>query len=75
MNLYKEHLWGGNLLKTDYGKDDVPDICAENWELSNHKDGKVFFDNSMTIDGLIKIDSIGYFGKDYTKEYFPIIVN
>ena len=35
----KDYLWGGNKLKTQYGKQSDKIPCAESWELSFHKDG------------------------------------
>ncbi|MDL2236876.1 class I mannose-6-phosphate isomerase [Christensenellaceae bacterium OttesenSCG-928-K19] len=37
--VYKEYLWGGRKLKTEYGKTDAPDIVAESWELAVHEQG------------------------------------
>ena len=31
---YKEYLWGGHRLRTDYHKSDAPDVTAESWELA-----------------------------------------
>lgn len=36
---YKDYLWGGNKLRTIFGKDTPYDVTAESWELSAHKDG------------------------------------
>lgn len=36
---FKDYIWGGTKLKTDYGKKSELDIVAESWELSTHKDG------------------------------------
>lgn len=35
----KDYLWGGNKLKTDFGKEYDGDVLAETWELSCHPDG------------------------------------
>ena len=35
----KDYLWGGNRLKTEYGKEFEGDVLAETWELSCHPDG------------------------------------
>lgn len=37
---YKDYLWGGNRLKTVYGKQCDYDIVAESWELSAHEAGQ-----------------------------------
>ena len=36
---FKDYLWGGTKLRTDFGKDCSLDKVAESWELSTHKDG------------------------------------
>ena len=37
---FKDYIWGGNRLKTQYGKQTPYDITAESWELSCHEDGE-----------------------------------
>lgn len=37
---FKDYLWGGDRLKTDYGKDTKMSPLAESWELSCHPDGE-----------------------------------
>ena len=37
---YKDYLWGGERLKTDYGKTTDMTPLAESWELSVHPDGE-----------------------------------
>ena len=36
---YKDYIWGGEKLRTKYGKDTDITPLAESWELSCHKDG------------------------------------
>ena len=36
---YKDYIWGGEKLRTKYGKDTDMTPLAESWELSCHKDG------------------------------------
>lgn len=35
----KDYLWGGNRLRTEFGKQSENDKIAESWELACHKDG------------------------------------
>lgn len=37
---FKDYIWGGTRLRTEYGKDCDYDRIAESWELSAHKDGQ-----------------------------------
>lgn len=40
MPAFKDYLWGGTRLKTEYNKKTELDKVAESWELSTHKDGE-----------------------------------
>ena len=44
--VFKDYIWGGTRLKTDFGFKSNLDILAEGWMLSCHKDG-----NSVVADG------------------------
>lgn len=46
---FKDYLWGGTRLKTEYNKNSSLDKVAESWELSTHKDGE-----SVVRDGEYK---------------------
>ena len=37
---FKDYLWGGQRLKTDFGFETPLDVVAEGWMLSCHKDGE-----------------------------------
>ncbi len=50
---YKNYIWGGSRLKTDFNKEYSGDILAETWELSSHPDGP-----SIIMNGV-------YQGKDF----------
>ena len=36
---FKDYIWGGEKLRTEYGKDTETIPLAESWELSCHPDG------------------------------------
>lgn len=42
---FKDYLWGGTKLKTEYDKKSDLDKVAESWELSNHRDGSSIVTN------------------------------
>ena len=46
---YKDYIWGGNKLKTKYGKQTKKTPCAESWELSFHKDGLTCLASGKTL--------------------------
>ena len=45
----KDYIWGGEKLKTKYGKQTEKTLCAESWELSFHKDGLTRLANGKTL--------------------------
>ena len=75
---YKEYLWGGTRLKTEYGKVDAPAVTAESWELASHPDGmSVVLDGPLrgkTIDELGHMDRDGFWGSECRSERFPLLV-
>ena len=37
--IYKAYIWGGNRLAACYHRPNLPDVCAESWEIAAHPDG------------------------------------
>lgn len=75
---YKEYLWGGTRLKSEYGKSDAPQVTAESWELASHRDGaSVVADGplkGMTIDELAQIDHDSFLGTACPVGEFPLLI-
>jgi mannose-6-phosphate isomerase len=75
---YKEYLWGGTRLKTEFGKADAPDVTAESWELSCHSDGLSLVDGGAyagkSIAELGEIDREGFWGSACRSDIFPVLV-
>lgn len=76
---FKDYLWGGTKLKTQFGKKCDLDIVAESWELSTHKDGQSIIasgdDKGLTLSEYISKhgdDILGSNAKNF--EYFPILI-
>ncbi len=69
---YKSIIWGGNKLKTEYGKD--TDLCplAETWELSFHKDGKTTLCDGTPLCDIVTEDELGENCKGF--DFFPVLV-
>ncbi|MFQ9510279.1 MAG: type I phosphomannose isomerase catalytic subunit, partial [Lachnospiraceae bacterium] len=42
---YKDYLWGGKKLVSDFNKEYNGDILAESWELSCHPEGPSYIAN------------------------------
>lgn len=78
--VFKDYLWGGTRLKTDFGFDCDYDKVAEGWMLSCHKDGKNTIDggefDGKSLDDVINeagsIKVVGTRAADFP--YFPILI-
>jgi len=75
----KDYMWGGQKLKTDYGKQSDYSILAESWELSCHNDGMSIISNGelkgTSLQDYINMDSRKILGTKCDKfGYFPILV-
>lgn len=76
---YKDYLWGGQRLVTQFGKKSPYDITAESWELSAHKDGQSRIVGGA-LDGVWFGDFVRQYGakvcgwKSRTFDRFPILI-
>ena len=75
----KDYLWGGTILKTEYGIHSVNQILAEGWMLSCHKDGTNTVLNGelkgKSLAEAIRIFGSASLGKNSEKfSYFPILI-
>ncbi len=75
---YDQKLWGGNRLKSEFGKLDAPDITAESWELACHPDGSSEVAEGplqgLTLDQLGQLDRVDFWGTACPPGTFPILV-
>lgn len=75
---YKEYLWGGTRLKSEFGKIDAPDVTAESWELAAHPDGASTVAEGRyrgeTLSGLAARDKTAFWGSLCRGETFPLLV-
>ena len=77
--IFKDYLWGGNRLVTDFGKKSPYEITAESWELSAHKDGQSVIKGG-DYDGMPFGDFVKQYGvsvcgwKSRTFDRFPILI-
>ncbi len=68
----KDYLWGGERLKTEYGKITDKTPCAESWELSFHKDGPTKLADGRTLQEVVTKSELG---KNCDKfEFFPVLI-
>ena len=77
--VYKDYLWGGEKLRTHYGKQTDLSPLAESWELSTHKDGQSIVATGEH-KGLSLSEYIEKIGKDALGkraerfDYFPLLI-
>ena len=69
---YKDYLWGGEKLKTDYGKQTDKTPCAESWELSLNPHGLTKVEDGKTLNEVLTPEKTG---KNCEKfEFFPVLI-
>lgn len=76
---FKDYIWGGTRLCTEFNKHCNLDIIAESWELACHKDGdSVIADGEYkgnTLSHVIDIEGKSILGTNAQKfDYFPILI-
>lgn len=76
---FKDYLWGGRRLVTDYNKEYDGEILAESWELSCHPDGPSFIadgpDAGMTLAAYIEREGQQVLGRNCERfQEFPILI-
>lgn len=76
---FKDYLWGGTKLKTEYGLKSDLDIVAESWELSVHKDGQSTVasgsDTGLSLSDYLKKCGRCALGKKAEAfDYFPLLI-
>ncbi len=69
---YKSIIWGGNKLKTEYGKATDLSPLAETWELSFHKDGPSLIEDKTPLCEVATDKDIGENCKGF--DFFPVLV-
>lgn len=76
---FKDYLWGGTRLKTDFNKKSDLDIVAESWELSTHPAGESAVADGeyagLTLSAYIEKIGRKYLGKNALAfDYFPLLI-
>lgn len=69
---FKDYLWGGERLKTEYGKKTDASPCAESWELSFHPDGETRLSDGRTLSEALTPDELGSNATAFRR--FPMLV-
>ena len=68
----KDYIWGGEQLKTKYGKRTTKTPCAESWELSFHVDGLTRLANGKTLAESVTEKELGENVKKFP--FFPVLI-
>lgn len=76
---FKDYLWGGTKLKTDFGFESELDKLAEGWMLSCHKDGENAVENGKykgkSLSDAIALEGREILGENGQKfDFFPILI-
>ena len=72
---FKDYIWGGEKLKTEFGKQTDLDRVAESWELAAHKDGTSGFEGESFDLGDLFATHRELIGKKADAfERFPMII-
>ena len=78
--VFKDYIWGGTRLKSDFGFESGFEKTAEGWMLACHKDGMNTAEggkyDGMRLDDIIKAQGLGEFaGKNCLHfPYFPVLI-
>ena len=68
----KDYLWGGEKLKTEYGKQTEQTPCAESWELSFHQDGPTMLADGKLLSEVVTEAELGSNAAKFP--CFPILI-
>ena len=76
---FKDYLWGGTKLKTDYHFETDKAVAAEAWVLSCHKDGACTVENGelagKTLPEALELWGASSLGKNAAAfPYFPLLI-
>ena len=69
---FKDYIWGGERLKTNYGKKTDLSPCAESWELSYHPDGLTKTVDGKALCDLLTESDLGENAKAFP--FFPMLI-
>ena len=76
---YKDYIWGGNRLVTDFGMKSNLTPTAEAWVLSSHSDGECYVENGqfagMSFSQMLKINGRKILGTNCADfNFFPMLI-
>lgn len=76
--IYKDYIWGGTSIPSRFGRTPQSGLCAESWELCDHKDGMSVVSNGpskgMTLHDLVQDLGTDLVGTASATDRFPLLV-
>ena len=75
--IFKDYLWGGNKLKSEYNKQTDIEPLAESWELSCHENGlsRLYESPYVTLQDYINKNGKNMLGANCKKfDKFPVLL-
>lgn len=69
---YKDYLWGGEKLKTKFGKNTDTEPLAESWELSFHEAGPTRIADGRTLAEAVSPEDLGKKARKFDR--FPLMI-
>ncbi len=77
--IYKEKIWGGTKLKTEFGRDIPEGLIGESWEISDYgSDVSTISSNDtntkITFRELYQMHTESFLGKSFLNQEFPLLI-
>jgi len=72
--VYKDYIWGGQRFKALFGRQDIPPVCAESWELTDRPEGMSIVTNGPLKDKTLHELSAAVMGRKNAPEKFPLLI-
>lgn len=76
--LYRDYLWGGTRIASQFSREDTPSPCAESWEVSAHPDGMGIVENGelagQSLEALCTKYGKTLLGTHCVDNRFPLLV-
>ena len=76
--VYRDYLWGGNRIASQFSRENTPTPCAESWEISAHPDGMSIVENGplagKSLEELGKEQGEALFGSHSENGHFPLLI-
>ena len=76
--IYRDYLWGGTKIAKRFQRSDVPQCCAESWEVSGHKEGVSVVEHGawkgQTLADICAREGTAVLGDACESKQFPLLI-